>query len=133
MSAFPPITHAAITVTDLDRSTRWYAALLGTDPVLDEDEEAGGFHHTVFALDGGQLFGLHTHPATTAGDRFDEHRAGLDHVAFQCRDVGELQRWRDRLDELGISHGGIKKAHYGIGLSFRDPDNIALEFFAPPA
>ncbi|MGH3799749.1 MAG: VOC family protein [Pseudonocardiaceae bacterium] len=133
MPMFPSITHAAITVTDLDRSTRWYTALLGADPVLDEDEESGGFHHTVFVLDGGQLFGLHTHPATTAGDRFDEHRVGLDHVAFQCRDLGELQQWSDRLDELGISHGGIKQAHYGSGLSFRDPDNIGLELFAPPA
>jgi hypothetical protein len=24
-------------------------------------------------------------------------------------------------------------AGYGSGLSFRDPDNIALEFFAPPS
>lgn len=37
-----------------------------------------------------------------------------------------------KLDELGIAHEGIKKAHYGSGLSFRDPDNIALEFFAAP-
>ena len=43
--------------------------------------------------------------------------------------------WRSgssRLDELGIEHGGIVDAHYGSGLSFRDPDGIALEFFAPP-
>jgi glyoxylase I family protein len=26
-----------------------------------------------------------------------------------------------------------KKAHYGSGLSFKDPDGIALEFFAAPA
>jgi len=26
----------------------------------------------------------------------------------------------------------VKKAHYGSGVSFRDPDNIALEFFAFP-
>jgi glyoxylase I family protein len=38
-----------------------------------------------------------------------------------------------RLDEFGIAHGEIKDASYGTGLSFRDPDNIALEFFAPPA
>ena len=37
-----------------------------------------------------------------------------------------------RLDELGIEHGGIKDAAYGSGVSFRDPDGIALEFFAPP-
>ena len=30
---------------------------------LDEDEQAGGFHHTVFALGGGQLLGLHTYPS----------------------------------------------------------------------
>jgi predicted enzyme related to lactoylglutathione lyase len=59
---FPPIAHVAVTVTDLERSTRWYSELLAAEPVLDEDEQAGGFHHTVFALDGGQLFGLHAHP-----------------------------------------------------------------------
>jgi hypothetical protein len=30
-------------------------------------------------------------------------------------------------------HGGIKDATYGSGVSFRDPDGIPLEFFAPPA
>jgi hypothetical protein len=29
-------------------------------------------------------------------------------------------------------HGEIKDAHYGSAVSFRDPDGIALEFFAPP-
>jgi hypothetical protein len=53
MAAFPPITHVAVTVTDLDRSTRWYGELLAAEPVLDEDEQAGGFHHAVFALGGG--------------------------------------------------------------------------------
>ena len=32
-----------------------------------------------------------------------------------------------------LEHGGIVDAPYGSGLSFRDPDNIALEFFAPPS
>jgi glyoxylase I family protein len=132
MPEFPPITHVAVTVTDLERSTRWYSELLGGGPVLDEDEQAGNFHHTVFALGGGQLLGLHTHPRA-AGDRFDEYRTGLDHVAFACRDRDELRTWITRLDELGIVHGGIKDAHYGSGVSFRDPDGIALEFFAPPA
>ena len=44
----------------------------------------------------------------------------------------ELEKWETRLDELGIAHGGIKDASYGSGLSFRDPDNLPLEFFAPP-
>jgi catechol 2,3-dioxygenase-like lactoylglutathione lyase family enzyme len=125
----------AVTVTDLDldRSTRWYSTLFGAEPVLDEDEVAGGFHHTVFLLDGGHLFGLHTHPGAAPDGSFDERRAGLDHVAFACADEAELESWRARLDELGITHGGIKKARYGSGVSFRDPDGVALEFFAPPA
>jgi glyoxylase I family protein len=53
-------------------------------------------------------------------------------VAFACGGRGELQQWADRLTELGISHEGIKDAGYGSGVSFRDPDGIALEFFAPP-
>ena len=36
--AFPGLQHVAITVTDLERSTRWYTALFGAQPVLDEDE-----------------------------------------------------------------------------------------------
>jgi glyoxylase I family protein len=130
--AFPSIAHVAVTVTDLERSTEWYRALFAADPVLDEDEPVGNFHHTVFALDGGQLFGLHLHQASTSG-AFDEHRAGLDHVAFACSDGSALQEWATRLDELGIEHGDVVDAAYGSGLSFRDPDGIALEFFAPPA
>lgn len=132
MPTFPPIGHAALTVSDLEASTRWYSALLGTEPVLDEDETTGGFHHTVWALPGGQLFGLHTHPSPSQGG-FDEHRPGLDHLAFACADRGELETWTARLDELGIAHSGIVDAHYGSGLSFRDPDGIALELFAPPS
>jgi len=33
---------------------------------------------------------------------------------------------------MGIPHSGIDDQHYGSGVSFRDPDGTALEFFAPP-
>jgi catechol 2,3-dioxygenase-like lactoylglutathione lyase family enzyme len=131
MTAFPAIGHVALTVTDLRASAAWYQRLFGAEPVLDED--AGGYHHVVFALDGGTLVGLHGHPEAPTGDRFDEVRAGLDHLAFGCADRGELEAWGQRLDELGIAHSPVVDAPYGSGLSFRDPDNIALEFFAPPA
>lgn len=130
--AFPGLQHVAITVSDLDRSTQWYSRLFDAEPVLDEDEEGGQFHHTVFALDGGMLFGLHTHHGKESKDPADEHRTGLDHVGFALAGTSELEQWRDRLDELGVAHGGIKKAHYGSGITFRDPDNIALEFFIAP-
>lgn len=130
--SFPGLHHVAITVADLERSTKWYAALFDAEPVLDEDEESGTFHHTVFLLDGGMLFGLHTHMGNETADQFDERRTGLDHIGFALSGTAELEKWQYRLDELGIAHGGIKKAGYGSGISFRDPDNIALEFFIAP-
>ena len=39
MSDFPSLGHVAVTVSDLDRSTAWYTALFGSDPVLDRDEQ----------------------------------------------------------------------------------------------
>ena len=130
MPAFPAISHVAVTVSELSRSRAWYGRLFGADPVLDED--TGAFHHVVWML-GGTLLGIHLHQAPSSSEPFDERRPGLDHIAFGCANRTELEGWQRRLEELAIAHGGIVDAPYGSGLSFRDPDNIALEFFAPPA
>ena len=125
----PGITHVAVTVTDLSASEAWYTRVLGVEPVLDED--TGPFRHIVYQV-GGTLLGLHGFPDLHSKEPFDERRPGLDHIAFGCASRAELAEWAARLDELGIPHGEIKDAGYGSGLSFRDPDNIALELFAPP-
>lgn len=130
MPAFPALTHVAVTVSDLSTSVPWYTRLIGAEPVLDED--TGPFRHVVYAV-GGSLIGLHTFPEPIDAAPFTPRRAGLDHVAFGCADRTELEKWQRHLEELGIEHGGIVDAHYGSGLSFKDPDGIALEFFAPPA
>src|SRR5829696_5801463 len=105
-SEFPSLSHVAVTVPD--------------------------FHHTVYLL-GTTPFGLHQHKTPAGEGEFSEFRVGLDHVAFGVANRAELEKWARRLDELGIAHGEIKDAGYGSGLSFRDPDGIALEFFAPPS
>jgi glyoxylase I family protein len=127
---FPAITHVAVTVSDLERSRPWYTRLFDAEPVLDED--TGPFHHVVWLLGGNTLFGIHQFPDPVSTDSFNERRTGLDHVAFACANRAELEEWERRLNEKGISHGGVVDAPYGSGLSFRDPDNVALEFFAPP-
>ena len=132
MNEFPPITHVALTVRDLSVSVPWYEALLGAKPVLDEDTDPD-FHHTVYLLANGTLLGLHQHDTPAPEGGFSEYRVGLDHVSFGVADRGELEKWARRLEELGVTHGEVKDAGYGSGLSFRDPDGIALEFFAPPA
>jgi catechol 2,3-dioxygenase-like lactoylglutathione lyase family enzyme len=130
MPQFPTITHVALTVSDLTRSVPWYERLFDASPVLDED--TGAFHHVVWQV-GQTLVGLHQFPDRADDLPFDERRLGLDHLAFACASRNELEQWRDRLDELDFPHGDVVDAPYGSGLSFRDPDNIALEFFAPPA
>jgi catechol-2,3-dioxygenase len=130
MSDFPSISHVVITVNDLAVSVPWYERLLGSRPLLDED--TGPYRHVVFRL-GGALLSLHHFPDGRHDERFDERRPGLDHLSFGCADRDALEAWQKRLDELGIAHGGIVDANYGSALSFRDPDNIALEFFAHPS
>jgi catechol 2,3-dioxygenase-like lactoylglutathione lyase family enzyme len=128
---FPALTHVALTVRDLSVSVPWYEQLLDAKPVLDEDTDPD-FHHTVYLVGDGMLLGLHQHKTPAPPEPFSEYRVGLDHVAFGCSDRAELEQRAARLDQLGITHGGIKDATYGSGVSFRDPDGIALEFFAPP-
>lgn len=129
-TTMPAIAHVAVTVSDLAVSEPWYTKLLGVEPVLDED--TGPFRHIVYSV-GNTLLGLHGFPDLASTEPFNERRPGLDHVAFGCANRGELVEWAARLDELGVAHGGVVDASYGSGLSFRDPDNIALELFAPPS
>ena len=118
-------------MADISGVQHGFWVVLGTLSVLRTN--AASTESTALRALGGTLLGLHQFPDLATTDAFNERRPGLDHVAFGCADRGELETWAARLDELGISHGAIKDAGYGSGVSFRDPDNIALEFFAPPS
>jgi glyoxylase I family protein len=124
-----PVSHVALTVRDIDVSAPWYAALIGSAPVLDED--TGPFRHAVFAL-GGTLLGLHEFPEGIDELPFSPRRLGMDHVAFAAADRNELVAWERRLTDMVVPHGGIVDAHYGSGLSLKDPDGLPLEIFCPP-
>jgi glyoxylase I family protein len=130
-SSFPALAHVALTVSDLDRSRAWYTRLFGSDPVLDED--TGPYRHAAWLLGNGTLFAIHQHASPRSTEPFDERRPGLDHVAFGVGSRREVEGWVTKLHELGATNGGIVDAPYGSALAFRDPDNNALEFFAPPA
>ena len=127
--ALGPITHVALTVRDIDVSAPWYAAIIGSGPVLDED--TGPFRHAVFAV-GGTLLGLHQFPEGIDELPFSPRRLGVDHVAFAAADRNELVAWEGRLTEMVVPHGPIVDAHYGSALSFKDPDGLPLEIFCPP-
>jgi glyoxylase I family protein len=127
-NTFPDIVHVALTVTDLDRSVPWYGALFGADP--DHVHDGDPIRAAVWTLPGVVVV-LHEFVHQAGKEPFDELRPGLDHLGFRCTGRGELETWAVRLEALGVAHSEIVEAPYGSGLSFRDPDNIALEFFAP--
>ncbi len=78
----------------------------------------------------GLIIGLNQHHETV-GDKFDEHRPGLDHVGFSVTDRAELDAWQVRLEEHGVDFSPVRDSPSGSGaaLVFRDPDNIQLEFW----
>ena len=128
--ALSKIGHVAVTVTDLDRSKKWYADVLGWTPVFEGDGD--GVRFCVGALpDGGPLIGLRVDDAGS-GDRFEPTRTGLDHLAFEAVTVDELSAWEQRFEDLGVEFTPTQPTPFGPVLNFKDPDQIALEITVPP-
>jgi glyoxylase I family protein len=129
------IAHVRLTVTDIERSRQFYESVFDWPVLLEVPENADEatrsalsflYGGVVYDL-GGTLLGLR--PVAT--DRFDEDRAGLDHIAFRMGGKAELDAAAAHLDDLGIRHETVKDIGPSYILEFRDPDNIALELTAP--
>lgn len=129
------INHIRLTVTDIQRSRKFYEAVFnwpvavempeGTPPEAQAtyDFLYGGVIYNM----GNSLLGLRP----VAKDTFNEDRTGLDHLSMAVAGKSELSAAVELLDELNVTHGDIKEIGNGWILEFRDPDNIALELFAP--
>jgi glyoxylase I family protein len=129
------IAHVRLTVTDIARSRKFYEDVFGWRVALEVPEDADDatrdalgflFGGVIYHI-GDSLVGLR--PVAT--DRFDEDRAGLDHLAFRLDSKAELDSAAAHLDDLGIAHQPVKDIGPSYILEFRDPDNIALELTAP--
>jgi glyoxylase I family protein len=127
MPSFAGVNHVALTVTDLERSTRFYADALGLLPVLDL-----GHGRVLLDRRSGFSVGLLRHPDAEGG-AFTELGTGLDHLGLTAADRDELVAWERHLDSLGVDHSAITDTALGSHLNFRDPDGIALELQAPTA
>jgi catechol 2,3-dioxygenase-like lactoylglutathione lyase family enzyme len=125
----PTVHHVTITVTDAEASAAWYQQLLGPASVI---RRAGpGWLRVRCQWPSGLVIGATQHDATARDDRFDHTRVGLDHLGLACVDEAEVRAWEARLDDLGFVHGPVEEAPYGWAVTARDPDGIAVEFFAP--
>ena len=130
MPTFTNIHHLAVTVRDLETSVAFYEQVFGFAPATEIDDES--LHRKLFALPGGTNLGLTQHDGGAdgaSGGGFSPFSPGLDHIGLTVQSRDELEAWASHLSEHGIEHSGIVEAPYGYALSFKDPDQIALEFF----
>ena len=126
----PTVHHVTLTVTDVDRSARWYQALLG--PAAAIPRQGPTWERIRMQWASGLVIGVTRHEAT--GDAtFDCTVPGLDHLGLGCASADEVRAWADRLTDLGIEHGPLEEVAYGWAVTARDPDGIAIEFFCPAA
>lgn len=127
--------HVRLTVTDIDVSRKFYEDVFGLPVAFEMPADADAetreqlaflFGGVIYQL-GDSLLGLRP----VGSGPFDEDSTGLDHVSFALASRADLDDAATQLDGLGIAHEGVKDIGAGFILEFRDPDNIALELFAP--
>jgi glyoxylase I family protein len=121
----PGIHHLALRSTDLERSRRFYAEILGFQVVL----EAPNIF--IFLAGSSAVAVRGPEAGTSQGDVFNPFRVGLDHVALACADEAELERVAVALSEAGVENTGVKLDDV-LGkryVAFKDPDRIAWEFY----
>jgi catechol 2,3-dioxygenase-like lactoylglutathione lyase family enzyme len=123
----PVLQHIALSVHDIDKSADWYARLFDLTLAAEFDEPAP---MKIFFTPTGQAIDLRQDP-DVSDEAFTQTRVGLDHVGFVCASRDELDGWLDRLRDQAVVESGIQESPFGWHLNFRDPDNIALEFFLP--
>jgi glyoxylase I family protein len=126
------ISHIDLTVTDVQRSERFYTDVLSFEVVKRLDEPELGFRLAELRHPGIGNEVCVRQPTNGDGAPFDEFRTGLDHLSFRVASRSELERWQEHLDRHGVHYSPIVDAPYGAVLVFRDPDNIQLELMADP-
>lgn len=124
------IHHLALTVTDLERAREFYTDVFGFQVAMELGPK-------LLLSNGSLVLALNPPPdpdQAPANDRFNESRAGLDHVSFMVNSRDVLEQAAAFLDERGITRGEIKDLGPDLGIYvmvIRDPDNIQLELTAP--
>jgi glyoxylase I family protein len=127
--AITGVSHVDLSVSDGERSARWYQAVLGFELRGRHVNEDTGLPWTHLFHRAGLNLALIEHP-DNSGEPFDERRCGLDHLSFALSTRGDLEAFRQRLVEAGIPAPPIVDTDTASVIVLRDPDNIQIELCA---
>lgn len=118
------VSHVSLTVSDLNRSCAWYTEVLEWKEQVRGRSDTTSFAHGV--LPHGLSIVLREHDQG-GRDPFDETRPGLDHLSLSVETMADLDKLEESLTKAGAQFTPKRELPFGWLLTFRDPDNIALE------
>jgi glyoxylase I family protein len=119
------LDHVGLTVTDMDRSLRFYCEALGLELLRRSPTSAAGLASAVLKV-GDQEINMFSNPAF-APVRLDDNLAGIDHFCLEIESatiddlVGAL-----RQAGVNIAKGPVQRRD-GISLFVSDPDGCRVE------
>jgi glyoxylase I family protein len=132
--------HLTLTVSDIVRSSEWYAEVFGfisvrqsstpTSAWLADGREQSFIFHSLFHVQSRFFLGLAQPVGITLG-QFDWSTAGLQHFGLHVTDRSDLDGWVQHLEKLGIEHSVLGTEGPGEFIRFFDPDGIAMEVYWP--
>jgi len=119
------VDHLVFRVSGLDRTERFYNALLGQHPQRAEGS-------LMYMVGDTRLF--FTSSVENRAGMYEKEKIGLNHIAFGVRSLTELETIQGQLDSFGISHSGLKIDQYGQNefIWLDDPDGLRIEFYLRP-
>lgn len=124
--AYGGIHHLKLPVSDLERSSQWYGAVLGARRLteLDHRRPDGTLFAVILDVPGldGRLE-LRLDPATAGA------LDGYDFLTLAVADRAALDRWTAHLDALGVHHSPPVVALVGWLLVVPDPDGLRLRLY----
>jgi glyoxylase I family protein len=129
MPSITGIAHVELSVRDLDASEAWYATLLDLRRVWEGADDAQGIDARALLEPNTRVILALTQHTSGSAERFTPTRPGLDHLSLAVADRDELRRWQQHLAGLGLDYTPIEEWSHGAGLTVRDPDGIAIEFY----
>lgn len=117
------IAHVTLTVSDINRTRKFYEQLFDTKITVDNK-------YSFCLLEISIPCWFVQWPKNKAKGVFNEERIGLDHIAFELKTIKELKKVIERLNKMKVKNAGLEYfANKYPYVCFRDPDNIQMEFF----